>query len=128
MMLRGIDAFTRILTPSMRIYLKDQEINFTKGTRKNYREMEETIRKRYASWTDDRGSLNYFTAQSIAPFISIATTQSGLKELDDLRRERIGWAEPDQIWKPCTLKTLLLSKIKEWDSLKCLSFESRSSV
>ena len=36
LMLRGIDAFTKILTPNMRIYLREQEKDLTEGTRANY--------------------------------------------------------------------------------------------
>ena len=96
-MLRGIDAFVRILTPNMRIYLREQGKDLTIGSRDNYQDLEETIRQRYATWTDERGSLNYFTAQSMAPFTSLSTALAGLKELDDLRRERVSWGEPDQI-------------------------------
>ena len=53
LMLRGIDAFTKILTPNMRVYLRDQGKDLTEGTRANYHDLEDTIRQRYASWTDD---------------------------------------------------------------------------
>lgn len=66
-----------------KLYLQEQDTDLTEGTRKCYSTLEKNnIQKRYASWTDGHGNLNYFTAQSIASFASIATLQSGLKELD----------------------------------------------
>lgn len=123
---RVITAFLKILTQDMRTFLVSKNIDLEISTRPNFLAMVQLITNRYGVWSDERGQLNYNTMKAIPCFTDLVSTQSGLLEMDRLRRERISWNNPMQVWNDANMRSYLLEKMEVWDELKfaynqCLS-------
>lgn len=92
-------------------------------SRERWFEMVEVVQRKYGMWTSFKGDRNYLAIQSVPKFTCTATTHSGLKAIQKLKKERDAFLDPQAgVFGDAFYIPWLIEHMSEWIKLANLRY------
>ena len=91
-------AFKEALSQSVQTYFRSITEHYELATRENILRLIQLVRVRYGGYSVSKAQFNYDAMRTIPAFTSVASADNGLRMMDELVEQRIGWGNANEVF------------------------------
>ena len=110
-------AFKESLSQSVQTYLRSVAEHYELATRENILRLIQLVRVRYGGYSVSKAQFNYDAMRTIPAFTSVASADNGLRMMDELVEQRIGWGNANEVFTDGQMRNFLVGKLAKWSEL-----------